>query len=436
MRQWQTITIGLVGALILGGVGIFVIQQMRGGGEEESTTNPTDPFGGGDDRTLEGTDRTNPFGSGAVSSSTGTLVIESDFPTIARLYQPAAGATIVEMLDNSGTPFEQVRFADRATGHLYSYNLGRSGGAVKITNTTIPRLFKATFSQSSSTAFQYLGSDRSSVETFLGTLATPPIAGSASPEEEAPYFTMSGRFLPSGIASVVYSPQADQIAYLTTASGGSGSSIIVASLDGTNPKEIATVPFKDVTLSWPTKSMLLVNTNATTYGAGVVYGIDPATPGQKKIYLSGVTGLSVLGSPDGKWLLYSSYSAGITSLNALALESGITTRLPIETLPEKCAWGNAVPGIVYCAVPGELPPEEYADRWYRGEVGGWDLIWKMNVETLEGDIIASKNDDEEFNVDAIDLRVGPRDGFLTFINRADDTLYAAMLPTLGTIAEP
>ena len=56
--------------------------------------------------------------------------------------------------------------------------------------------------------------------------------------------------------------------------------------------------------------------------------------------------------------------------------------LGLKTLPEKCIF-NKFGSALYCAVPKQVPAEEYPDSWYQGVVS-FDDNGTADIKRIEG----------------------------------------------------
>ena len=95
----------------------------------------------------------------------------------------------------------------------------------------------------------------------------------------------------------------------------------------------------------------------------------------------------------------------------------------VKTLPEKCVWGNTST-TVYCAVPRNVPNNQYPDSWYQGEVSFSDQIWKIdatngNTTMLVDPLAISGGED----IDGIKLALDNAGNYLFFVNKKDSFLW-------------
>ena len=136
--------------------------------------------------------------------------------------------------------------------------------------------------------------------------------------------------------------------------------------------------------------------------------------------LGNINGLTTLTSPNGKLILYG--DDGL-NLNVYNITTNTSTLLGVKTLPEKCVWGNTNTTI-YCAVPRDIPNNQYPDAWYQGEVSFSDQIWKIDVTTgntmmLVDPLTISGGED----IDGVKIILDSGGNYLFFVNKKDSFLW-------------
>jgi hypothetical protein len=96
----------------------------------------------------------------------------------------------------------------------------------------------------------------------------------------------------------------------------------------------------------------------------------------------------------------------------------------VNTLADKCVWGNFYKEIVYCAVPSQPIAALYPDDWYKGNVSFTDKIWQINASTEEIHLVSPIVDQSDRTIDAFNLGLDTRDDFLFFMNKKDLSLWS------------
>ena len=435
----KTIGIIIFGAMAVISVIIGIIALMLPDAEESPITSSGgeyNPFGQSGERDF-GTQpgSPNPFGesgseAGSPAPITPSGTVADGRPQLRRIFTPATGASVFSAIDAGGEIADMVRFTERASGHIYQGFLRESAAPWKVTNTTIPRVQSSHWAISgSSTAFQYLdGQGGEAVSTFIGRIESLPESDTPS-EEERVYKALSGKFLPMDVTEMTFSPDGGQVAYLL--SEGAGSTLMIVRGDAA-PEALTRLPLRDMTISWPTPETIYVTSKTSAFSNGFSFAISVAT-GARSLVLGDVPGLALSVNPSGTRILYFSTNRQTLGLQSLNLESGMITRLPLVTLPEKCAWESEV--AVICGVPTQTPDNQFPDAWYRGEQTLTDLIWRINVDNGTTDFIIDPKGTLGVPLDLTNVVVAPSREFVTFIDKPTNTLWSVYIPKAVTFGE-
>ncbi|GEM_PF-4131050 len=121
-------------------------------------------------------------------------------------------------------------------------------------------------------------------------------------------------------------------------------------------------------------------------------------------------------SQDAKSLLYSTVDNDGIHLYLKNLVDNTVITLSTKTLASKCAWGGDS-STFYCAVPDSLPSSTLPDSWYKGQVGFYDSLWRINAQSGDALELAGAT-----NLDIIDIQV--KDSVITFKDKTDQSLWA------------
>lgn len=300
-----------------------------------------------------------------------------------------------------------VRYIERRTGHIYES--GPQGETkIRISNTTIPKIFYALWSPDAShVLFRY--TDNESVRAASAALAT-----SSARITPFPSSLFSAAFSPSIPAKILYALPSD-----------TGGRIMTADPDNSQSSETLSTLFPEFLVSWPVKNKLSLSTRPSGTAPGFLYHYDLQKKQSVKI-LGDIPGLQILWSPSGNRLLYSAEDAEtrLPQLSVYDLAAKITGDLGIRTLASKCAFGAGDETVIYCGVDPQPRPALYPDDWLSGALSFSDQLWKINTATLEKTLL---NIPSERFIDAIHLRVSPDDRFLYFIDKKDNSLWSYKL---------
>jgi hypothetical protein len=161
-----------------------------------------------------------------------------------------------------------------------------------------------------------------------------------------------------------------------------------------------------------------------------MYSINPKTGSWIKL-LGPIRGLGAKMSKDGKYIAYSKPANKSTSLNIYNISKSTTTETYLDTLVDKCVWGNFYKDLIYCAVPFEVTSATYPDEWYKGKVGSADKIWQLNASTGESKLVEKLIGNAGRIIDGWNLGLDDKDNFLFFVNKWDLSLWSLDLEKTG-----
>lgn len=305
----------------------------------------------------------------------------------------------------SGAAFRdgKVRYIEKATGHVYE--IGPQGeNLIRISNTTIPRIFDVIWSKDKDRAIlKYLQ------DGGLRIFSARFIASSTQ-----------GVFLSPAITTITASPDEDRIFYMLPA--GTTYTGLTASFEDTNKKQVVSLPFGEFSASWVQKNSLTLATKPSYLAAGFLYALDASSGNLRKI-TGDLPGLQALWSPANDKVLIS-YSGSAENINLSVMDAQKKTFSPlaVKTLAEKCVWSKKEKSAIYCAVPVLFPKASLPDDWFQGLVSFEDNFIKINLDTNEmtsvfGEMVF-------YSIDAVKPFLSDDESFLFFINKSDNTLWS------------
>lgn len=307
-----------------------------------------------------------------------------------------------------------ARYIDRGTGHTYELDLGGLK-PVRITNTTIPKIYEALWrSDGKGVVLRYLKDGSDTIETFAANL---PATSTAVAVE------IEGSFLPAGIRTIAVSPTTNRMFYMTE--GESGGRGFLQEWGQSRRVEIFTSPLREWLAAWQREGVVEIASRPSVGVLGHLYFVDAKSGAQTRA-LANVPGLTALSSPGGNLIFYTESGESVVS-HVFSSAKRATTDLIVTTFPEKCVWGRRDPSALYCAVPKTLPSGEYPDGWYRGELSFEDEIWKIEGETGAAERVSDVSGEARKGIDAVNFSIAPDDDLLLFINKRDLTLWALEL---------
>ncbi len=373
-----------------------------------STQTSTSPFGNNSSNKISTTTIKNVNGQSA--STTKNLA------DLIQLYRnPTSGS--VFFVNKKGQ--DALRFVDRAVGNIYEYiPETQTGEVTRITNTTIPKIQEAVWSNSGSNLiYRFLENDTDNINNFSSLIKMSSSSISSSLQGE-----ITGQFLQSNIKQIVINPKGDKIFGLLDKSDKSGSYGFIANIDGSNSKMIFDSQLLYWNISWPKENIITFTTKPNYTDGGLLYFFNPQTYSMDKI-LGGVVGLSTLTNKDGSLLAYSHSLSNSFLLNIYDVTNRISSDLSVSTLADKCVWGNANNKTLYCAIPQDIPSDNYPDAWYQGLESFSDNIWKIDVQTGNVTEIYQIGSNESASIDAFNLTISNNDKYLVFTNKNDLSLW-------------
>jgi len=297
----------------------------------------------------------------------------------------------------------RVRYLEKATGHVYEIS-GDGEERIRISNTTIPKIFDVFWSADAGKAILGIFEDeniRYFSATFTGT-------------------STRGVFLPSNINLGGYAPKKDRFLYSAAINGHY--SLIAADPANLQQTKIYSTTFGDFLISWPAENAISLLTRPSGTTEGYLYKINPQTGVFSKI-IGGLKGLEALWSPDGEKILISQTSGARITSHVISVQGKEISQGP-KTSAAKCAWTSATTtaSIIYCGVPAFFPAGVYPDDWLKGKISFNDRLFKINTALPEaGEILT----EQTFDIEKI--AVDQENRYLYFTDKKDETLWGLKL---------
>ena len=301
-------------------------------------------------------------------------------------------------------PNDRVRYLEKATGHLYEIG-GDGEERVRVSNTTIPKIFDVSWSTDADKAILSVFDDEN-VKYFSAIFT-----GTST----------QGMFLPSNINLGTYAPHQNRFLYGATINGRH--SLMAVNPDNTKQTKIYNTPFGDFSINWPAENTIGLLTRPSGTTEGYLYKLNLQTGVFSKI-IGGLRGLETLWLPSGEKILISQTSAGGGEIISRVISTqGKEIALGPKTLASKCAWtATTTASVIYCGVPLYFPAGVYPDDWYKGKISFDDRLVKINIALPEAEETLAE---QIFDIEKI--AVDQNDQFLYFIDKNDGTLWGLKL---------
>ena len=400
-------------------IGIFVLMYIFRGASPTAPGTTGGNFGAGENRsvtvgTSQGTNEPIP-GQTALATTSAKVFKVND--------GPVAGAILMQM----GRPTTTVaRFVMADSGHVFDIPLDSPGALARaVSNTTIPGIETAAWTTATGGKGDQLGSgvvlqyiDQNKIKTL--ELAFPAATTTLSTQA-----AVHLQFFPDGTAQVAASPDGKSVAYLVPTAAGAD--VYTASPNGNNGKRVASLTLSQVLLSWPSNGFILAQSPAASGVPGVVFSINASSGALEPI----AYGMDLTATADRAFshMVYQTNDGNTRSSWARDIASGLNQPLSFDPYPEKCTWGNAALGTLYCAAPLQFEAMNYLDLWHTGLASAPDSIFGFNVGSGAASILAvpgsTLDGGESSDIDT--LSTSPDDHYLLFIRKGDRSLWAVRL---------
>jgi len=354
---------------------------------------------------------------------------EFNLPKLRQISKvPVSGFTLFERTSTSSVSsfntesgsdeFEEItetiyRYMERATGHIYETS-ARDSLLQRITNTTIPKVYKTLFSNDQkSVVLQYL-SNSNQVETFVGEIKNPETSTSTN---EFVLSEIVGSFLPEQIDNVEIN---NSIFYTKTDDLIKKSSSYLTNFSDISTQEnVFESNLSEWAIEWPNENIVTFTNKSSSDSNGSLYFFNINNNSFNKIF-SGGFGFTTLTNSDLSKVLYSENSSNRPELLYYDIEENQPYYLEIATLPEKCVWSKTNTNVAYCAVPRSLVSTSYPDNWYQGRISFNDSLVKIDIENVSVEIVPGLTQ----NFDIIEPQLSANEDYITFINKKDLTLWS------------
>lgn len=332
-------------------------------------------------------------GAGVQSAPTPTEQVAPRFWRVSA--NPVAGLAFTASTSST------LRYIERATGYVFDVD-PKTGKARRVTNTLVPKVYVAHLGSGNLVALRTIDNEGNPV-TLAGKIGTTTQEGLAALD-----LTNLGTPL-TGVATLASS--ADMV---MLAPKGAGSSLVRARFDGSNARELLSIPAGDFRIHFVSDSRIVLSEKAGSGIPGSAFEVSSSlTP-----LLTDIPGLLVLPNSSGAIL----YSSDTGSSVALFSKSGgsAAVAVSLQTVADKCVWAPGGSDVAYCAVPAGLLGTQFLDKWYRGEKHTEDIWYTVS---------ASGTAEKLFTIDsarALDVEspiIDRKGEYLAFLNARDKSLW-------------
>lgn len=326
---------------------------------------------------------------------------------------PVEDATFVQTSNPTTT---LARYVMQDSGHVFDIPADVQGAVARVvSNTTIPGLGQAQWlTKGAGAIIQYAQSGV--IKTVSLGFPTSSMGATSS---------VSIHFLPDGVVGFATSPDGKSLVYMLPS--GSGLSGYLARADGSSPVKLFSSVLSQMTLSWPSKNTLLLQTKEAAGVPGIAFEVSALTGAMTPLVYA--QSLSASANPAFSKLLYQTAPAGaVRTTYAHDVASGKDLQLPFNPVPEKCAWSATKATILYCAAPLTSTPANYLDLWHLGLESAADSIFVFDIGQGITSLVALPGSKQGgVAADLASIHVSPDGQYILFVTKGDRSLWGVHL---------
>lgn len=377
---------------------------------------------------------------GATEAGGGVFTPGTNTP-LPRLYElhkdPVAGVAFIETKDKKGNVLSSaVRYIERGLGYIFETGLSTYAES-RIVNETRSRLSEALWGNGGKSVVIRSVDDKEGgvIKTRIvniGAPATSFVRSTSTEPAVGEFLRTEEIYLPDYIPFMALSEDgADKLFYLE---GGTGST---ATFKDTGVSKIFNSAFTEWLPQFPSQKLITLTTRPSAKVPGYLFFLDPGAKSATKI-LGNINGLTTLTSRDGKFVLSAETKDNVPELSLYDVAKKELHPLSLQSLPEKCVWGQKKATLVYCAVPQTLPNATYPDQWYQGLVSFSDALWVIDATTFNTQRIMTPGNLGAPALDMVNLALSSNDAYLLFMNKVSGTpwVYSIIEPPKAVVAPP
>jgi hypothetical protein len=288
-------------------------------------------------------------------------------------------------------------YVEQGTGHIFEIDL-ETGLETQISLTTIPQAAEAVFSPEAVAITSYDGYSRKVVAGFFTNDGT-----------EIDFVK-----LPTGANDVVFDDEKTLLFTLTKDGQTIGYSFDIRSLTST---ELFRVGIQDLKTQWGFPlTETFVSTKPSKLMEGYTYRVSknklsPVTPSEYGL-TSFMNDLYIVTAR----VEQDSYISEST-------HSGVTTKLGLLMIPEKCVFSQISAQQTWCASPVGVQSSDYLEDWYKGKALSKDYLWQTSLEQQNSTLVADLTELSGKVIDVMDISINESEDSLLITNKSDRTLW-------------
>lgn len=303
-------------------------------------------------------------------------------------------------LKNSSTTPAVVYYAEEGTGHIYSIDL-ESGLETRISGTTFAQADQAAFSADGRFVAITSDSQQKTKVLELGSISTTTNSVSTLLNEKVLDFAIRD----------------NQLVY--TSPGTTGATGYAFDLTTEQKSNLFSLPFFDAVVVWGTETTdsIFVYPKSSYALEGYLYEIK-----NRNLNRLPASGFGFTAFANKDMIVYSGRNSGQPVGYIYNRKTDASGVMQAPVYPDKCTFTSS--GYTfYCAHEATKPPFEFPDAWYKGNKSYKDGIYKLEGDTMNGELLVDTFTETNRELDIINLKIGAYDYALYFINKNDNTLW-------------
>lgn len=299
-----------------------------------------------------------------------------------------------------------IRYQNKKNGYVYDFGIDDKSFE-QVSRVSFSAVHESFFGNNGNSLIVRYLSGGESIATYFGQFTK---------QEETTSFT--GDFLAPDIPFVSVSPDGKKMVYFEETSRRTRG--YVMDLVTKEKKTVFDSKFSEWLPEFAGPEMFTLTTRASALASGYSYKYKAGEKDSFEKGIGGLSGLTTKYNPSGSKVLYSTNNGGkFIETYVYDFNDNTTLALGIRTLAEKCIWTDN--DNILCSVPRFVPPEDYPDAWYKGEILFDDRLWSINTTNGLEKIVSTLRHPGITSVDAINPVY--KDGILLFQNKHDYTLW-------------
>lgn len=314
----------------------------------------------------------------------------------------------------------EIRFVAKKNGNIYS-TYTNTNKIKRISNTTIPKVYEASFWDKNNLIIRYLNEQTKDIKTYSIKLRKKSeaeleeerkIQGDDKIKGNTDLLNFSGVFLPLNIEEYSLAPNSNRIFYLRK-EGNKTIGVISESL-GENKIQIFGSELNELNVNWNNTKNILLNTKASSNTYTLSFKLNSVNGQLEKLENILWAGNGLPNNDFSKILYSAKNDKGNFTLYSYDVATSNLKPLGFQTLVEKCVWSSDNINI-FCAVPNNGVKSSEPDMWYKGYTDFSDSIFMINTNNLNNTLVLDSMAENK-NFDIVNMKLDYYEDYIYFID--------------------